>query len=158
MPDTTPTGRAIKDYLNGIDKLRVSVAGLDDKQLDAFPVEGTWSIRQIVAHTVHMDAVACDRMMRVLAENVPLLVDVDENAAIKAKLYEKVPIDGLLDLFETHRQLLGHILKSRPASDFDRVGIHTQVGRVTLMDILSKYINHLDHHVGFIEKKRTMLK
>ena len=158
MTEINPIAVKIKEYLAGVDKLHVSVAGLDEADLDRFPVAGTWSVRQIVAHMVHMDAVACDRMMRILAENVPLLVDVDENAAIKAKLYDGMPIDSLLELFALNRELMAHALKQRPATDYERAGVHTQAGRMTLMDILTKYVKHADHHVEFIEKKRSMLK
>lgn len=42
----------IDDYLSGPQKLRAAIAGMTEDQLDATPVPGKWSTRQIVCHIV----------------------------------------------------------------------------------------------------------
>ena len=37
---------------------------------------------------------------------------------------------------------------------WQRIGIHTEAGAVSLSQMLDKYIGHLDHHLVFIAKKR----
>jgi len=157
MPSNVSITDLIEEYSQGPALLESSTIGLTDSQLDALPVAGTWSIRQIVAHTVHMDAIACDRMTRMISENTPLLVNVDENAAIAGGLYEALPLVTMLSLFRLNREIMTHIFKTRPQVDFSRVGVHTHAGLLTVQIVLEKYVKHLKHHVAFIEKKRGMV-
>lgn len=41
--------------------------------------------------------------------------------------------------------------------DFDRLGIHSKTGKVTLMQCLDMYIWHMDHHLQFLLDKKTNL-
>jgi len=157
MSSTVSIADLIEEYSQGPSLLESSTKGLTDSQLDALPVAGTWSIRQIVAHTMHMDAVACDRMTRMISENTPLLVNVDEDAAIAGRLYEGLPLVTMLSLFRLNREIMTHIFKTRPQVDFARVGVHTHAGLITVQSVMEKYVKHLKHHLPFIEKKRQMV-
>jgi hypothetical protein len=42
-----------------------AIAGLSPAELDAFPVPGTWSIRQIIVHLWESDLAASHRMRRI---------------------------------------------------------------------------------------------
>jgi hypothetical protein len=48
-------------------------------------------------------------------------------------------------------------LRSLPAEAFSRVGIHTQRGKVTLLQIVEIYSNHVGHHLEFVAQKRRNL-
>jgi len=49
------------------------------------------------------------------------------------------------------------ILRSLPAEAWTRTGVHNERGKVTLEDILSIYVKHLDHHLGFVRHKRQLI-
>jgi len=148
----------IAEYERGGRLLREAVEGLSDAQLKAFPVPGTWSIHQIVVHLQDADLVGVDRMKRMIAEENPLLVGYNETLFANRLAYHDQPIAEAINLFDLARKQLVHVLRSLPAETFDRSGIHTEVGRVTLGSQLRKYNEHLEHHLGFIRKKRAMLE
>lgn len=66
----------IEDYAGGGIVLHAAIRGLSAANLDAVPVPGSWSIRQIVLHLMDSDLIASDRMKRVIAQENPMLVDL----------------------------------------------------------------------------------
>ncbi|MFH1302870.1 MAG: DinB family protein, partial [Planctomycetota bacterium] len=66
--------KRIEEYLAGPDELRQAIAGMSAAEIDAAPIPGKWSTRQIICHIADFEPVYADRMKRVIAEeNPPLL-------------------------------------------------------------------------------------
>lgn len=147
----------IERYSAGSAVLSRSVAGLAPADLDAFPIPGTWSIRQIVVHTLDSDLIATHRLRRIVAEELPLLISYDETLFAKSLRYEDVDIALATRLFTDNRAFTTLLLKGLPAPAWSRVGIHSQRGKITVADIVQMYSDHVDHHIGFIIKKRALL-
>lgn len=61
----------IDQYLAGPQKLRHAIVGMTDGQLDATPIPGRWSTRQVVCHIADFEPVYADRMKRVIAMSEP---------------------------------------------------------------------------------------
>lgn len=134
-----------------------AVAGLTAAQLDALPVAGTWSIRQIVVHLLDSDVAATHRIRRIIAEDVPLLIAYDETAFSKRLRYERTDLARVLRMLADNRAWCGELLRQLEPAEWARVGIHNQRGKVSIEEFVKIYIHHIDHHVGFIAKKRAML-
>jgi hypothetical protein len=150
--------KLIQQYAEGAGKLRASIQGLSRDQLNAFPVPGTWSIQQIVIHMMDSDLIGLDRMKRVAAETKPpTLIGYDETAFANGLFYDQLDPQLACDVFEKNRHLTTEILKRLPDSSFERVGDHNEHGRMTLADLVKTYVEHLDHHLKFIHKKREMV-
>jgi uncharacterized damage-inducible protein DinB len=144
-------------FLASADQLPQSIAGLTAAELQAFPVPGTWSIQQIVIHLLDSDLVLCDRMKRVIAEERPLLMGFDETKFAHRLHYDAQDTALAADLFAKNRQLMHQVLSRLPDKDFDRPGIHSERGRVTLADLVKIAADHLDHHLKFLNDKRRLL-
>jgi uncharacterized damage-inducible protein DinB len=139
-------------------KLRQSIAGLSPAQLQAFPVPGTWSIQQIVLHMMDSDLIGADRMKRVaVEERPPTLIGYDETAFAKGLSYHELDPQKACDVFELNRQLTAEALLRVPDSAFARIGHHNEHGEMTLAELVQNYVDHLLHHLKFIEQKRAML-
>lgn len=147
----------IDRYADGPASLRDAVADLGPADLDAFPVPGTWSIRQIVAHLVDSDLIASHRMKRVAAEENPLLIGYDESAFARSLSYEGEPLGELLDLFALNRAQTARILRALPDETFGRRGVHNERGIVRLGQLVGDYAEHLEHHLRFVREKRALL-
>ena len=63
--------RLIDDYAAGPERLRQAITGMSNEQLDAKPIPGTWSTRQVVCHVADFEPIYADRMKRVIAEDEP---------------------------------------------------------------------------------------
>lgn len=147
----------IDEYLAGPSLLRQAVARLTDEQLDARPVAGKWSTRQVVCHIADFEPVYADRMKRVIAENHPTFFGGDPDVFAAALAYEKRSVTEELALVEAVRGQMGKILRSLKDADFQRTGNHSADGTLTLETLLTRITNHLPHHVGLIEEKLRAL-
>ena len=147
----------IEEYAAGGARLRQAVAGLTLEELNAFPVPGTWSIQQICVHLLHSDLFAVGRMCRIVAEDVPLLMDWNENTFVARLRYESLPMEDVVTCYETMRRIMASTLRQLKDEDFGRYGIHSKKGKMTLEDILVMYNRHLAHHLDYLKTKRSML-
>ena len=147
----------IDKYLQGSDQLAAAIDGLAREELTAFPVADTWSIHQIVIHVLDSDLVMADRMKRIVAEERPLLMGFDETRFANRLHYHDQDPALAAELFAKNRRLVHQFLSRLPEEAFDRTGIHSERGRVTLADMIDSAIEHLDHHLKFVRKKRVLL-
>jgi hypothetical protein len=148
----------IDQYAADAARLRESIAGLAPAQLQAFPIPGTWSIQQIVLHMMDSDLIGADRMKRVAVEKQPpTIIGYDETAFADGLSYQELNPQLACDVFEKNRQLTAEMLRRLPGEAFQRAGHHNEHGVMTLAEFLQNYVDHLLHHLQFIEKKRAMV-
>lgn len=147
----------IEEYAAGGPSLAVSVDALSQQELDAHPVPGTWSIRQIVVHMMDSDLIASDRMKRVAAMDRPLLIGYDETAFSQLPGSETIEVATACEIFDKNRQMTARILRRLEDDAFERYGIHSADGKVTLASLVRAYIDHLEHHLVFLRDKRRRL-
>jgi hypothetical protein len=147
----------ISAYLAGADLLHKTVAGLSREQLLARPIPGKWSTLECVAHLADFEPIHAARMKYVIAHERPLLVDGDEARFAATLGYQERDIEEELSIIEMTRRQMGRILQALPADAVKRPGIHTFRGLVTLEDLVTAAVNHIPHHVKFIEEKRRAL-
>jgi hypothetical protein len=148
---------AVASYESGPAKLRAACAGLTHAQLHTRIAPGTWSIAENAVHLVDSDLASTHRKRRIVAEDNPLLVAYDENAFIANLPSDRTDLAEVLDLFEANRRFTARWLRTLPADAFARTGVHTQRGKVTLLQVVEIYANHVDHHLKFVAEKRRNL-
>lgn len=144
-------------FIDGPRLLREAVEGLSPDQLRARPIEGTWSVLEVVCHLVDSEQAWCHRIKRVIAEDRPLLVGYDESRFAEALGYHERDVAAELRLFEGMRRQMGQILERQPAITWARAGIHTERGLIHLAEMVSIEAEHVTHHIGFIKAKRKAL-
>ncbi len=144
-------------FLAGATQPAAALQGLSAEQLRAFPVPGTWSIQQIAIHLMDSDLIGTDRMKRVIAEDRPLLIGYNETRFIERLFPHELDAGEACEVFRRNRLLTGEILRRLKPADFQRAGIHSEDGLVTLEHMVEKYVGHLEHHLKFIARKRELL-
>ena len=147
----------IEQFADGGPRLRAAVAGLDERDLSATPGPGTWSTRQLVIHLADSDAIAIDRMKRILTEVNPTLLYADETAYCDRLHCEAQSVDDAVALFEIGRRQFARVLHQLPDEAFSRSGTHNKRGEMTLGDLVAGYVGHLEHHLEFLHAKRERL-
>jgi hypothetical protein len=130
---------------------------MSDEHLNASPIPFKWSSRQVVLHLADMDLIYADHMKRVIAEEEPTLLAVDEKMYGARLAYDKRDVDEEVRLIKAVRRNMGRILRAIDADDFKRKGIHSVDGPVTLADLLQRATDHIPHHAQYIEEKRKAL-
>ena len=147
----------LEQYLAGPKQLRQAVAGMSRDQVLARPIAGKWSTLEVVAHLADFEPIHADRMKRVIALDNPTLVAADENCFAEALAYAERDLQEDLTIIEATRSQVARILRKQPDGVLQRVGTHSEHGRVTLEQILGNSINHIPHHLKFIGEKRQAL-
>ncbi|MGH7127350.1 MAG: DinB family protein, partial [Planctomycetaceae bacterium] len=128
------------------------------EQLDARPVPGKWSTRQVVCHIADFEPVYADRMKRVIAENEPTFFGGDPDVFAARLAYEQRDVAEELRLIEVVRGQMARILRTLSPEGFQRKGIHSADGPLTLQTLLERITRHVPHHVRFIEEKRQAMR
>ena len=147
----------IDDYLAGPQKLRATVAGMTAEQLDARPIPGKWSTKHVICHLADFEPVYVDRMKRVIAENEPTLFGGDPDLFAARLAYDHRDVAVELDFIALARKHMGAILRALKPEVFQRRGIHSEAGPITLETLLTNITSHIPHHIKFIEEKRAAL-
>lgn len=147
----------IEQYQAGPETLRRAVRGLSRDQLTARPVPGKWSTLEVVAHVADFEPILAERMMRVISHERPLLMVADENLFAATLDYHARDVEEELTLIDVTRKRMARMLKHLPPEAGNRVGVHSFKGLVSLEGVLTSAVNHIPHHVTFIEEKRKAL-
>lgn len=148
---------AIDNYLAGAELPAQAILGLSETDLKAFPVPGTWSIQQIALHLMDSDLIASDRMKRVIAEDNPLIIAYNETRFTERLGYQNLDAHAACELFRLNRVMTAGVLRQLPAEAFARTGVHNERGKITLLDFVRGYHDHLHHHLRFLHEKRRKL-
>lgn len=151
--------RSIIDaYERGGKAARESIAGLDSTLLGRAPDPawnaGKWTIAQVLVHLQDAETAFADRVRRIIAQDNPALLVWHENKFFDRLKYDDQSAEDAVSLIELTRRQLSRVLKKLPDADFDRSGQHSEAGKQTVVDVLSKANWHLDHHLSFIRQKR----
>lgn len=149
--------KLIDHYAAGAEALRKAVAGMSNAQLDAAPVAGKWSTRQVVCHITDFEPVYTDRMKRVIAENEPSFFGGDPDIFASRLAYDRRDVEEELQLMDVVRRQMLRILRSLEPADFQRIGHHSEAGPLSLATLLDRVTGHVPHHIRFIEEKRQVL-
>lgn len=147
----------IDSYLDGARVLRQTTSGMSRDQLRARPIPGKWSTLEVVCHLADFEPVFADRIKRVLALDQPTLLGADENRFAATLAYQERDLEEELTLIDKTRGQMARILRTHPDEVLARVGIHNERGPRTLEQLLTTAINHVPHHLRFIQEKRQAL-
>ena len=148
----------LKQYEQGPDLLKATIAGVREDQFDQTPVPGKWSIRQVVCHIADFEPVYADRIKRVLVEDNPTMFGGDQDVFAAGLHYEKRNVHNELDLISAVRRQMAVILRNTDIEDFQRTGVHSEAGPQTLETLLEHITRHIPHHVKFIEAKIAAMR
>lgn len=144
-------------YEHGPTVLRDALEGLSPIQLRTPAPPGLWSAQQIVCHLADFEIVYADRMKRIVAEDKPVLLSGDPDLFAEKLAYHQREVQDELDVITAVRRQVTRFLKSLKAADFERAGIHSTDGPLTLADMLTRIAGHVPHHAKFIEAKKSAL-
>lgn len=147
----------IDDYVSGPALLRTTVAGMTAEQLVARPIPGKWSTLEVICHLADFEIVYADRIKRIIAEDEPTLFSGDPDGFAARLAYHERNAEEELLLIALIRQQVARILRTLKPEDFQRRGIHSESGPITLDILVERITGHIPHHVRFIEEKRKAL-
>ena len=158
LSDAAKARQPILDrYADGGLILTQAVANLSPEHAHARPGPGAWSVVELAAHLVDSDLVFADRIKRIIAEDNPTLLAYPEEAWLDRLGSARMPLSDAAALFAANRRWTVQILRNLDDAAFRRAGTHSEIGRLTLAEVIVKAVHHLDHHLKFLYAKRAKL-
>jgi hypothetical protein len=142
----------------GAELVAVSITGAAGSELDFVPEPGKWSIRQIVAHLSDSEIAAAMRLRRIIAEENPTLEAYDQDAWAVNLDYGRRKPSQALETFRRIRAENYELLKELPETAFDRVGLHTERGPLTLKQLTQLIAEHAESHAAQLRARRAEFK
>ncbi|MFY8059197.1 MAG: DinB family protein [Planctomycetaceae bacterium] len=70
---------------------------------------------------------------------------------------QHVPVEDELQLISLVRSQVARILRQTELEDFQRTGVHSEAGPLTLETLLERVTAHIPHHLSFIDEKVRLL-
>jgi hypothetical protein len=144
----------LERYRRGPEHLASAIAGADDAELDFKPAPEKWSARQIIAHLADTEAVATIRFRQIVAEDEPTLFNWDQNAWAERTDYHRRDPSRAIRTMRFLREDNCCFLEVLAPAAFSRAGIHTRRGRMTLLELLKLFSEHVEKHCNQIRTAR----
>jgi hypothetical protein len=142
----------------GAEMVAVSITGAAGSELDYAPEPGKWSIRQIVAHLADAEMVAAARMRQIIAEDNPRIEAYDQNAWAVNLDYGRRKTSQALETFRRIRAENYELLKDLPPQVFEREGLHSERGPISLKFLLQLMAEHAENHAAQMRTRRAEFK
>ena len=142
----------------GAELVAVSITGAAGSELDYVPEPGKWSIRQIVAHLADAEMVAGMRLRRIIAEDNPRIEAFDQNAWATNLDYTRRKTSQALETFRRIRGENYELLKDLPPQAFEREGLHSERGPMSLKVLLQLIAEHAENHAAQMRTRRAEFK
>jgi hypothetical protein len=112
------------------------------------PAAGEWCVSEVLGHILEAERRGFNGRIRTLmAETEPSLVGWDQRAVAAARRDCDADPEALLAEFLELRTDSIDLVRSLAATDLDRSGVHSVVGRVTIGDVAAEWVHHDRNHV-----------
>jgi len=125
--------------------------------MHARPIPGKWTTHEIVCHLADAEILYADRIKRVLAEDKPAMASLDPDVHVKRLAILERDAGEEVALIDSIRRRMSRILLTVSAQDFERQGLHSEAGPLTLETLLERIAGHIPHHAKFIAEKRAAM-
>jgi DinB superfamily len=121
------TRTEIEKYLKSLEETPRSILnvtkGIDDKLLQARSDKNSWSVNDILAHLRSCADVWTYSIYAMLAENEPVLPDINERKWANVTGYADVPFQESLQAFTLQRENLLRVLKTLPFESWEKSAV-----------------------------------
>ena len=140
----------MKHYIDTLARTPSLVRELVDAAPDLDRRNGDFfSIRESVAHLRDIDILGYEQRIRlIVSEEHPTLPDVDGARIAVERAYATLPVEPELAELERSRAASIALLQSLDESALERTAELETVGRVTLRDLLERWITHDSEHLA----------
>jgi hypothetical protein len=148
----------LETYIAAYPKIKDEINNLTNEEINFLPSPDKWSIRQILHHLCDSEMMAVTRVFRILTEEKPSLPSYNQNKWVSELGYDKLDPQVAVLTFGLLRQRLYQLYQTLPESVWERKGVHSEKGEITLFDMLKTYAKHGENHLQQIQKNLSEYK
>lgn len=128
-----------------------AVAGRSETLLHRPSVADGWSAAEIFAHMRASDDIMTPRVFMILVRDQPPLTAYDERSWAEVAGYTQADFQTSLQAFTLRRAELVSMLHRIASEDWRRVGVHEARGPISLLDVITKLVEHEEEHCAQLE-------
>ncbi|MBI5030909.1 MAG: DinB family protein [Chloroflexi bacterium] len=133
----------------------VNTLSADQLSLPCLPehptLDGDWNIAQTIHHLADSHIHAYTRMKLILTEDKPHLKTWDQEAWAQLADVSQIDVTASVLIMRGLHDRWANLLEQLEASDFARVGIHSEMGELTIDHFVETYARHGHGHIRQIE-------
>ena len=139
-------------------ELQGQLMGLGENDLRYRPAPDEWSLKEIAAHLRDAEACFLERLELIARQDEPRLPDIDTAAYVLERDYQSLnPREALLEFARLRHQSTA-LLWSLAPSDWEREGLHTYRGRITIMQVARDMNEHDLGHLWQVRRLRRQIE
>jgi DinB superfamily len=138
-------------------KLKASIAGLSEQQLDTPYRPGGWTVRQVLHHVPDSHLNSYIRFKWALTEDQPAIKAYHEDRWAELPDARNAPVEISLALLESLHGRWVALLHSMTEQDWKRSFVHPELGPVSLEKNAALYAWHGRHHTAHITGLRARM-
>ncbi|MBN1996710.1 DinB family protein [candidate division KSB1 bacterium] len=131
---------------------------LSTDQINFKPAINKWSIHEILAHLADTEVQSHVRMRTILANKDPIMVYFDEMDWSIILDYNKVELNESLEVIQLMRKVNYNLLSRLLPEQFQKKGIHSVRGELSLEELIQFYIQHVNEHLRQIRRNLSLME
>jgi hypothetical protein len=117
------------------------------------PNPKVWSVREVIHHMPDSEINSVVRCRKIIAESGTTVSVYDQDVWANGLKYQRRDIKDALELFRLLRSYTVGLLRTVDEAVWqDNFVMHPEDGRLTLEKWLGIYANHVDKHIGQIQR------
>jgi len=116
------------------------------------PAPAVWSPNAYCAHLAEATELIELRVRRIATEDRPQLAGYDQDAAADDGGFDRVPMERTMPRIEAAVARFVSLVGGLGAADWQRIGVHEEVGEVRLVDIAHDMPHELTHHADDLRR------
>jgi hypothetical protein len=145
-------------YRDGATEFEAAVADVTDGELDAHPIGGEWSVREIAHHLADGELNSAVRLRRLIAEDEPALPNYDEATYVRRLHVAQRPIASSVAAVAAARASTFSILECLTDEEWARTGTHSEHGPYSVEAWLRDYADHPWVHADQVRRVLAALR
>ena len=127
----------------------------DDRAIRHRPAPGEWSAIEVLGHMSDKMQNWSRRTERILTEERPALPGYDQDASVRDHDYQHASAEALLEQLHQSCGRFAAIVEHIPDSAFERPGVHSEFGPITLRYCIEVSIQSAGEHLEQLRAAQT---
>jgi len=134
-------------YRSGHQLLTGQLNSIPKQAITFKPDDGSWSIAEVIIHLADSEAHGFVRAKKIIAECGGKVCVYNKQIWAESLFYDKMNHQDALELIRLLRKNLVAVLVRLKAEDWHNYIYHPETGKITLLDWIQLYNDHIDIHI-----------
>ena len=146
------TNELLSKYQNGHQLLLDQLSEIPKEAVLYKPGDSSWSIAEVIVHLADSEAHGFVRAKKIIAECGGKVCVYNKQIWADKLFYEQMDYVDALEMIRILRKNLVAVLKRIQEKDWHNYIYHPEGGKITLLDWIQLYIDHIDIHIQQIHR------